>query len=144
MGESLLKKLELCAPLVYIKTDNLPSVLTENDEFLLCFDLDPIQSRSIEPKPEEFLGSLAFSGKNGDIGSLQVQKVMIPAGMYLFTQCRGPVCPLSLDKWLNMAIEQQKDGLWERHQPGNRLYVRFFHEDGAFVTQIFRVILEHQ
>jgi hypothetical protein len=37
-----------------------------------------------------------------------------------------------------MAIEQQKDGLWERLKPGNRLYLRILSEDGSPVTQLFR------
>ena len=140
MEEPLLKKLDLRAPIVCIKTDNLPPAFTENDEFLLCYDLDPVQSRSIEPNPEKFLKSLVFYGKNGDINSSQSQKVSIPAGMYLFTQYRSHEAPLAQEKWLNLAIEQQKDCLWERYKPENRLFIRFLHEDEAFVTQFFRVM----
>jgi hypothetical protein len=41
-------------------------------------------------------------------------------------------------EWLDMAIEQQKDGLWERHKPESRLYLRFLFEDGRYVTQLLR------
>ena len=140
MEETMLKKLDLRAPLVYSMTDNLPSILAENDEFLLCYDLDPIQSRSIEPIPEHLLGSLVFSGIKGDTGDSGVKKVFLPAGMYLFTQCRGSKGSLEQDTWLNLAIDQQKDSLWERQKPGNRLYIRFLYEDDAFVVQVFRPV----
>ena len=142
MKETSLKKLELCTPLVYIKADNPPPVLAENDEYLLCFDLDLVQSRSIEPKPEQLLGSLIFSGKKDVTGISTAHKVSLPAGIYLFTQCCSSEGPLEQEKWLNLAVEQQKDGLWERYKPGNRLYVRFLHEDDAFVTQVLRPVLE--
>jgi hypothetical protein len=37
-----------------------------------------------------------------------------------------------------MAIETQKDGLWERLEPDSRLYLRFLTEDGRELTQVFR------
>jgi hypothetical protein len=37
-----------------------------------------------------------------------------------------------------MAIEQQKDGLWEQLRLGNHLYIRYLFEDGSPVTQVFR------
>ena len=135
MEKTPLLKLDLRAPLVYVKTDNLPQILAENGEYLLCFDLDPVQSRSIEPEPELLLGSLVFTGKTGGLDAPQPQTVLLPAGIYLFVQCRGA---LNREEWLNLAIEQQKDGLWERHKPENRLYVRHLFEDGSPVTQIFR------
>jgi hypothetical protein len=45
---------------------------------------------------------------------------------------------LNREEWLDMALEQQKDGLWERYKPENRLYVRYLFEDGCPVTQLFR------
>jgi len=138
MEETSIKKLDLRAPLVYEKTGNLPVVLSENDEFMLYYEMDPVQSCSIEPKPDNLLAFLIFSGKKDDTGLSEVPKVSIPAGMYLFTQLRSVESPLTQDKWLNLAIEQQKDGLWERYKLTNRLFIRFFHEDGMFVTQIFR------
>jgi len=130
-----LMNLDLRAPLLFSKIGEFPSEFRENDEFLLCFELAPAQSRSIEPDRELLLGPLVFAGcKTGD--SCQDGTAALPAGNYLFTQNRGAY--LKKDEWLDMAVEQQKDGLWERYKPENRLFVRFLFEDGSPVTQIFR------
>ena len=136
MEETGLMKLDLREPLVYEKTSVQPQNMEKNEEILLCFDLEPAQSRSIEPDSGLLLGSLAFSGrKSGDLDGNQGEKVSLPAGNYLFMQQKQA---LNSEEWLNLAIEQQKDGLWERFKPEARLYVRFLHEDGGFVTQLFR------
>jgi len=137
-----LMNLYLHAPLVFPKTDDLPSEFHENEEILLCYELNPAQSRSIEPDRELLLGSLVFAGrKTDDFCPLQEGTVRLPPGNYLFTQCRGgQISPLNTDEWLDMAVEQQKDGLWERNKPENRLFVRFLFEDGSPVTQLFRVL----
>jgi len=143
-----LTHLDLRAPLFYTKIDDLPSEINENEEYLLCYDLNPAQSRSIEPDRELLLGPLVFAGrKTGEDGSSQERTVSLPAGHYLFTQRRKGDCHLFLASTdgngdchlLDMAVEQQKDGLWERYKPGNRLFVRFLFEDGSPVTQLFRV-----
>ena len=108
-------KLELRTPITCTK-----------EEVLLCFQVNPAESRSIEPDREKFLGDL-------------LKEIILPAGKYLFVQCRTAAA-LGQEEWLDMAIEQQKDGLWERHKPGDLLYIRHLYEDGAFVTQIFRPI----
>jgi len=133
MNNFSLMKLELLAPLVYAKTTEL---FRGNEDFLLCFEIDPAQSRSIEPEKECFPGNLVFMGRqNFQSGDLPAETVLLPAGKYLFVQCREA---LEQPQWIDLAIEQQKDGLWERHKPENRLYVRFLFEDGSPVTQIFR------
>ena len=113
MLNSQLMKLVLYAP------------ITEKSIF--CYELDCLNSQTIEPDPNQFLGSLVSEGS-------------LPAGTYLFMQKRSEN-PLNQPEWLEMAIEQHKDGLWERHNPGNLLYVRFLTEDGASVTQVFRPCL---
>jgi hypothetical protein len=129
-------RLELCAPLIYGRTANLSLNSAEVEETLCCFSLDPVQSRSIEPARERLLGPLVFTGKkNAECGLLPAQTVSLPAGVYLFTQHNGA---LEGEKWLDLAIEQQKDGLWERYKPQNLLYVRYLFEDGRPVTQLFR------
>ena len=140
MEKPQLMNLDLRTPLLYAKTSDLPSDLhfnmNENEEILLCFDLDPAQSRNIEPKTELLLGPLVFYGrKSGGFDNQQGEAVSLPAGNYLFVQCRDA---LDREKWLDLAVEQQKDGLWERYKPESRLYVRFLYEDGRFVTQLFR------
>jgi hypothetical protein len=137
-----LMNLYLHAPLVFPKIDDLSSEFHENEEILLCYELNPTQSRSIEPDRELLLGSLVFAGrKTGDSCKLQEGTVELPEGNYLFTQRRsGQISPLNTDEWLDMAVEQQKDGLWERYKPENRLFVRFLFEDDSPVIQLFRTL----
>jgi len=132
-------QLDLCAPLFFSKIEDMPCEIGENDEFLLIYELNPEQSRSIEPVRELFLGPRIFAGCKVDILPADTaQTFSLPAGKYLFTQCRRKRSILEPDEWLDMAIEQQKDGLWERHKPESRLYLRFLFEDSQFVSQIFR------
>lgn len=100
-------------------------------ELLFCFDIDPKQAGRINPETDCFPGTLVFSGMKGG-GQAKLQ---LPAGMYLFVQQKGL---LSREECVYLAIEQHKDGLWERHQPGTRLYIRLLFEDGSPVTQLFR------
>jgi len=133
--------LDLRAPIIYEKTDEAPIISGVNDEFLQCYIINPDQGRSIEPDPPRFLDNLSFTG----VKTLSVHdippslQVILPAGHYLFTQERNEAV-LSMDKWLELAIEQQKDGLWERQKPENLLYIRFLYEDGGYVTQVFRPV----
>jgi hypothetical protein len=139
-----LMNLDLRAPLIFPKIGGLPAEFHENEEILLCYELNPAQSRSIEPDRELLLGSLVFAGrKTGDCplqdGQFQGGTVELPQGNYLFTQRRGAhFSTFGADEWLDMAVEQQKDGLWERYKPENLLFVRFLFEDGSPVTQLFR------
>ena len=90
MDYSPLMNLALRSPLVYAKAEAMPGEITENEEFLLCFNLDPAQGRSIEPRPELLLGSPIFTGrKSGDSDGFQAETVSLPEGNYLFTQARG-------------------------------------------------------
>jgi len=140
MEETGVTKLYLNQPLYFEKSSTPPQDMDKNDEILLCYDLEPAQSRSIEPDSALLLGSLLFSGrKSGELDANQAEKVSLPAGNYLFTQRREA---LNREEWLNLTIEQQKDGLWERNKLLPRLFVRFLHEDGSFVTQIFRPLAD--
>jgi len=143
--------LNLCTPLQYIKSEcQDPSLLKyeklENKEIILCYEVNPSQSCSIEPDRDYLLGKLLFIGhkltesQNGSTeGKERNNIVSLPEGNYLFTQCRSEAV-LSRDEWLDLAIEQQKDGLWERNKLLNLLYIRFLFEDGSFVTQVFRAV----
>ena len=84
---------------------------------------------------------IGCKNRGGTDNETSMEEVELPQGSYLFEQFRGQYV-LSREEWLKMAIEQQKDGLWERNKLGNRLYVRYLYEDGAFVTQIFREIIK--
>jgi hypothetical protein len=147
-------KLDLRAPIVYtpcqfeLKNTGFFPEISEKDEFLFCFELDPVQSLSIEPERDRLLGPLLFSGRKsfscsetGDSGTLAaLDLISLPEGEYLFVQRReiGLYSANSTEEWLDLAIEQQKDGLWEMYKPENLLYVRYLFEDGLWVTQLFR------
>ncbi|MCL2211557.1 MAG: hypothetical protein FWB95_06520 [Treponema sp.] len=128
--------MDLRRSLSFMKIDNLPVITPENNEFLLCFKINSSQSQSIEPDPACFLENLLFMGQKIEDDPAHEQ-VELPQGHYLFSQFRADAV-LSRDEWLDLAIEQQKDGLWERNKLSDLLYIRFLYEDGAFVTQIFR------
>jgi hypothetical protein len=150
MEEISIINLNLCNPLFYLSVKDLPLKLGKNDEFLLYYELNPIQSLNIEPDREHLPGILIFSGvKTEDNNSLQKDKLtpqtmILPAGKYLFSQFRidfNDEKPSNFyTDWVDLAIEQQKDGLWEQYKLENKLYVRYLFEDSKFVTQIFRVI----
>jgi len=138
MDESPLMHLDLRAPLAYEPAPELvPFACTLTDEttpeLLFCFEIAPEQAERIDPEAGPFLGELVFSGKgDGKQGVIQ-----LPAGQYLFTQQRADQT-LTREECVNMAIEQQKDGLWERLHLESRLYIRCLFEDGSSVTQLFR------
>ena len=131
MNESPLMRLYLHAPLFY------ESALSDSEakESLSCYELDGEQSESIEPDSDRLLGKLLFSGK----GDGKSGDVSLPAGKYLFNQQRKE---LDLQECIDMAVEQQKDGLWEREKLKNILYIRHLHEDNSPVTQLFRPVFD--
>jgi hypothetical protein len=61
--------------------------------------------------------------------------VELPRGNYLFAQVRET---LSRDEIIDLAIEVQSEGLWQRLELGFKYYLRFLFEDGSPVTQVFR------
>jgi hypothetical protein len=146
MDEPRLLRLELRAPLVYREDKSLrpfdpdgpadgPAALPGERVFL--FELDAAQGLSIEPDPARLLGPLVFSGRPAAEGAAEGAEPRreLPAGRYLFAQERRL---LSREECVKMAIEVQKDGLWERLRPEPRLYLRFLTEDGGAVSQVFR------
>jgi hypothetical protein len=129
--------LTLFSPLKYTETVAGPDpFLPPQDapEFLLCFEINREQGGRIDPQADGFLERLVFSGK----GDGTKGEVCIHAGLYLFTQKRKI---LNREECIVTAIEQQKDGLWERLRLDNRLYIRCLSEDGGPVTQFFRPII---
>jgi hypothetical protein len=144
MEHTPLTLLNLCTPLQYVRSGRREPSVLKNEEMLFCYEVNPVQGGSIEPDKERFLGKLLFVGeKAAETPSGGAEKteeiVSLPQGDYLFMQCRSDAV-LGPDEWLDLAIEQQKDGLWERNKPLNKLYIRFLFEDEAFITQIFRAV----
>jgi hypothetical protein len=128
--------LDLRSPLEYAQAPGLiPFDLSFRgeaaEELLFCFELNREQAGRIDPQAERFLGELVFSGK----GDGRQGEILLSAGLYLFAQQRRA---LDRTECIDMAIEQQQDGLWERLRLENRLYVRCLFEDGSPVTQLFR------
>ena len=129
--------LDLRAPLAYAKAPGLTfsnCVFPENDdspELLFCFELDKEQAQRIDPQADLLLGDLVFAGRGAD----RQGKIVLPAGSYVFSQQRRS---LSIEECIDCAVEQQKDGMWERYKLDNILYIRFLFEDHCTVTQLFR------
>ena len=149
-----LLKLELLAPLFYTEERNLDPFFPPDGagETLFCYGIDGAEGRSIEPAPSAFPGTLLFTGRAVPAGTERppgdnpapadvppagekAEYTALPEGSYLFVQTEG-----TLDRkgFAEMAIEMQKDGLWERLEPENRIYLRYLFEDGRRVSQIFR------
>jgi hypothetical protein len=146
------KRLELLAPLFYIPAPELvpfrcgagPQIF-RGGECLFCFSIDEAQGRSIEPDPSALLGPLTVAGRSppgcpggcsdGCSGGAPAGGLDLPRGRYLFAQERAF---LGREAVIRLAVEMQKDGLWERLRLENRLYLRCLYEDGAAVTQLFR------
>lgn len=146
MDGSRFVRLELLAPLSYGEDQDMKpfeyaagepglSGAEAGEERIFLFQIDPAQGLAIEPDPDLFLGPLIFSGrlKTGENFSGQVRE--LPAGRYLFAQEKRI---LNRKDCIRMAIEVQKDGLWERLEPEPRLYFRYLFEDGQNITQMFR------
>jgi len=136
-------KFRLCTPLIYQKiekNDDFCINLSKNDDLIQCYSINPDQSGNIEPDRDQFLDSHIFTGLRAALeGEKPAQEITLPQGQYLLVQQRSDQS-LSRAEWLDMAIEQQKDGLWERNKLGSLLYVRYLYEDGKFVTQVFRQV----
>jgi len=140
--ETELVRLHLRAPIEYAEVapchfDEPFPAGDESRELIFCFELDRGQASRIDPAPEAFPGAPVFAGRRGG-GHSETPAVTLPAGSYAFVQRRRQ---LDRGECAALAMEQQKDALWERLSLANRLYLRFLFEDGSPVTQLFRPIL---
>ncbi|MDR2730680.1 MAG: hypothetical protein LBB81_07275 [Treponema sp.] len=131
--------LDLRASLIYEKSGEFQANFNENEEYLICYKLDLTQAGSIEPQRELLLEKEVYIGKKTyDRAGQGKETVELATGLYLFTQLSEF---LNQEEWLDLAIEQQKDGLWERNSLKNELFIRYLYEDGRIVTQLFRPIM---
>jgi hypothetical protein len=145
MDDFSVKKLILAASLVYRKDDSLwfPGSGTGGGEALFRMALDPSQSRSIEPDRIAFPGRLVAAGSATGLekereGARDVKApdlLELPEGTYFFAQVQEPA---GMETVINMIIEVQQEGLWERFSLDDRLYIRRLFEDGQTVIQVFR------
>ena len=102
---------------------------------MFCFELDYQQAQRIDPDPDCFPGKLLRAGRKVQTEGDGQGNILLPAGRYVFVQQRRA---LDRKECAYLAMEQQKDGLWERHKLDNHLYIRFLYEDDSAVTQLFR------
>jgi hypothetical protein len=105
-------------------------------EMLFHFRINPSRAFVIDAGGEDYLGPLIAAGKavepNGAKDGLE-----LPAGEYFFTQIREKS---DKETFVEMALELQKEGLWERLPLGETVYFRTLWEDGAPVSQVLRPI----
>jgi hypothetical protein len=138
MGLEIIR-LHLVSPLRYIREEGVEpfSYSEEKGETLFYFELEPHQSQSIEPDEGVLLSALIAGGRAaGPEESISSESALfLPEGSYLFSQVREI---LSREDSISLAVEVQKEGLWQRLSPGKELYLRYLFEDGRGVTQVFR------
>ena len=135
--------LTLLAPLYYYPDERAdPFSLarqTEDGERLFCFEINEKERLSFEPDYDNLIGSLVFSGIYAAVEDQEKRALRalleLPRGNYLFAQRREI---LSREEIVSMAVEIQMECLWHRHEPGERLYLRYLFEDNRWVTQLFR------
>ncbi|MDR1909231.1 MAG: hypothetical protein LBQ35_04890 [Spirochaetaceae bacterium] len=65
------------------------------------------------------------------------EALYLPSGLYFFTQTREFLHEADLT---DMALELQREGLWQRLEMENRIYIRYLYEDSSAVTQLFRPV----
>jgi hypothetical protein len=134
-------RLDLCSPLLFAKDESIQPFVYKDwaAETLFCFTVSPDQAGRIDPDAGHFLGELLFGAWRVSDTATDARvpdtAVELPAGAYLFAQEREA---LSQDDWLFMAMEVQKEGLWERLKLEDKVYLRCLFEDKSAVTQVFR------
>jgi len=148
-----ISRLKLFSPLFYVPCPDsdpfgyrgISNGLREDDEKIFCFKLDETQAMEFEPDKTIFLGTLIFCGRNitdtvtDTVAGVGEARWELPPGDYLFSQKREI---LSRSDIIDMAVEIQQEGLWQKLQPGEKLYLRYLFEDGRDVTQLFRPYTE--
>jgi hypothetical protein len=147
MQEFQIVKLHLRSPLYYVQADDLkyPMFTADAGECLFGFEIEAGQYRNIEPEAAVFIGNGGapfFRGRLSPLPpascSLLPTICSLETGLYLFMQCREAV---DWEGILTMALEIQKEGLWEGFTLDRKLFLRYVFEDGAMVTQVWRPAL---
>ncbi|MDR1287637.1 MAG: hypothetical protein LBK08_08525 [Treponema sp.] len=151
-------RLHLRAPLFYVEDEKtspfvrppadrqkrpLPCETEENgvfEEYIFRFEIEENRGNVIDPDPAGYLGSPLFSGRraeNRDTASgCAKTRFELSAGTYFFAQMREA---LDREECTLMAIEVQREILWQRLPPHRVLYIRRLFEHGKPVTQIWRM-----
>jgi hypothetical protein len=153
-------RLTLAAPLYYRKAAIQPGtghVPKPGKEFLFHYEINPSEAYRIDPEPEQYLGPLLAAGivdssafgvqtmgpaDNAGMETPDETCLVLPSGLYYFTQLRKETFVSSelenFGNFVEMAMELQKEGLWERLRLGPGLYLRLLWEDEAGVVQVWR------
>ena len=128
--------MNLLSPLLYIPVESLALEYEPKDgEKLFCFELEESEAQKFEPDKNQFPGSLIFVGKAQEDDESAVLE--LKPGNYLFSQVRDILNPRDI---IDLSVEVQNEGLWQRLKLSKHLYIRFLYEDGRGVTQIWRPI----
>ena len=97
------------------------------NERLFCYTLNPKEAISVDPDPENY-----FSGNAEEVTVLKVSE-------YYVTQEKKD--DLENADLIDIAIELQKEALWNRCKLDHKLYLRKLFEDNSSVTQLWRPII---
>jgi len=108
---------------------HLSSPIDVPGEELYYYPLNETQGLSFEPQAEFLFASPITEKREED------RCGCLPQGLYLFAQKREA---LDWDSIIEMAVELQLEGLWQRLKLQGGLYLRLLYEDGSMVTQVFR------
>ncbi|QQO09558.1 hypothetical protein [Breznakiella homolactica] len=131
--------LDLRSPLVYARDAKMRPFEYSRDsgETVHSFTVFPEQAYTIEPSEEHYIGAPEWIGRSTGTEAAG-PLAEIPGGLYFFSQTR---MVLDRDDFIRMAIEVQKEALWQKKSLGTRLYLRYLYEGGGPVTQVFREII---
>jgi hypothetical protein len=129
-------RLNLLSPLLYEPVEPMIFAYQQGDEEkLFCFELEESLAQEFQPDKMHFPGTLIFAGKAVAENSQGEAVLKLPQGAYVFCQVREI---LERDEIIELAVELQNEGLWQRLKLTKRFYVRYLFEDGRGVTQIWR------
>ena len=138
--ESTLKpeiiRLKLLSPLFYVPDESIaPGFGREDEERLFCFELEDPLAQEFQPDKNRFPGALVFAGKAAAPEAPGESIFELTPGDYIFSQVREI---LSIEEIVELAVEVQDEGLWQRLKLAKRFYVRCLLEENRGVTQIWR------
>jgi hypothetical protein len=129
-------RLNLLRPLFYSPQESMALEFGREDiERLFCFELKEAAAQEFLPDKTRFPGTLVFAGNVTSPDGPGEQVIELSRGTYIFSQTWEI---LGMDEVIEMAVEVQNEGLWQRLKLANRFYVRYLFEEGRGVTQIWR------
>ncbi|MDR2517221.1 MAG: hypothetical protein LBC88_07565 [Spirochaetaceae bacterium] len=141
-------RLNLVQPLRYRRDDTLTpfdSGIREASragwEMMFSLIIDSARGQDFQAAPGgRYFAAILNAGKihsrtPDDPETGAAETVDLPAGPYFFAQMREIPGEETI---VLMALELQKEGLWQRLVMENRVYLRYLYEDGRAVTQLFR------